>query len=288
MKTTDAFPEPNYTQTPNRFFEMISDMTESELRVSLVMIRQTFGFHREGFKMGVHKLAVAAGLSDNGAKAGAEAAETRGTFRRSNPDAQTEAEWELVVGQPLTPSTIDPSGGQPLTPSPSTIDPQVPIKEKKKKSIKKNSISAELLGLDWKMLADQEITQEQLDKSIKEKEIADHFERTFGFNALPWATNAVWEKFFKFIVRVHETDPNMFTDYVAWRNGRGKYDAMSNKQIRMNPQVFMDTGYPEFEASKMYAKQEPKRKNAPVSQEEFRQGLAEWVQERSQQEAQNV
>lgn len=151
-----------------------------------------------------------------------------------------------------------------------------------------NSVSVEPLGLDWKMLADQEITQEHIDKAIKEKEIADHFERTFGFNALPWATNAVWEKFFKFIVRVHEADPNMFTDYAAWRNGAGKYKAMSNKQIRMNPQVFMDTGYPEFEASKMYAKQEPKRKNTPVSQEEFRQGLAEWVQERSQKEVQNV
>jgi len=111
MKTlTEAFPEPNYTQTPNNFFEMLPDMEASEVLVTLILIRFTFGFHRERFKMGISKLEQATGLSRNSVKAGAEAAEKRGTFRRVNPTDQTEAEWELVVGQPLPPprSTIDP------------------------------------------------------------------------------------------------------------------------------------------------------------------------------------
>lgn len=139
MRVTEAFPEPNHTQVPNSFFPMIADknMTEAEIRVTLIMIRNTFGFHRDSFKMGVHKLALAAGLSDNGAKAGAEAAEARGTFRRANPDSQKEAEWELVVGQPMTPSTIDPKVGQPMTHQPSTSDPQVRVKESINKSNKK-------------------------------------------------------------------------------------------------------------------------------------------------------
>jgi hypothetical protein len=131
-RTTAAFPEPNYTQTPNDFFAMLPDMESSEVRVTLVMIRETFGYHRESFTMGIGKLADAAGLSRGAAKDGAEAAEKRGTFRRSNPTEQTEAEWELVVGQPLTPSTECIGDGQPLTVTPPLVDPQVRVKERKK------------------------------------------------------------------------------------------------------------------------------------------------------------
>ena len=131
-RTTTAFPEPNYTQTPNDFFKMLPNMESSEVRVTLVMIRETFGYHRETFKMGLGKLADAAGLSRNSAKDGAESAEKRGTFRRSNPDSLGEAEWELVIGQPVTTPQPLTGGGQPVTIDPSTIDSQVGVKERKK------------------------------------------------------------------------------------------------------------------------------------------------------------
>lgn len=117
-----GFQSPNYTQVPNDFFSTIPDMEEVELRVTLVMIRETFGFHRETFRMGINKLATATGLSRNGAKAGAEAAQDRGTFRRMNPDAQGSAEWELVVDHPVIEgwsasdqAPIDQEGGQLVT-----------------------------------------------------------------------------------------------------------------------------------------------------------------------------
>ena len=128
--TTPAFPEPNYTQTPNNFFEMLPDMEHSEVNVTLVMIRNTFGFHKNTFRLGINKLADAAGLSRNAAKDGAEAAERRGTFRRANPEGQGEAVWELIVGQPVTPP------GQPVTPPWSTSDQQVTLKEIIKKESK--------------------------------------------------------------------------------------------------------------------------------------------------------
>jgi hypothetical protein len=124
-----GFESPNYTQTPNDFFSMVPDMSDAELRVTLVMIRQTFGFHREEFKMGLNKLANAAGLSRNGAKDGAEAAERRGTFYRTNPDSLGEAEWSLVV----TPSPSDQVGGQPVTTPPPLGEGQVGVKERIKK-----------------------------------------------------------------------------------------------------------------------------------------------------------
>jgi len=129
--TSSAFQSPNYTQTPNDFFQLISDMEETELKVTLVMIRATFGFHRNSFKMGVKKIARATGLSLNGARAGAEAAEERGTFRRTNADAQGEAEWELIVEDALDEwgAASEWEGVQPVNPTHSTIAPQSPIKE---------------------------------------------------------------------------------------------------------------------------------------------------------------
>src|SRR5512138_3042217 len=123
MLKTNGFASPNHTQTPNDFFDLIRDMEDSELRVTLVMIRNTFGFHRPGFTMSIAELAKAAGLSENGAKAGAKAAEERGTFYRVNPDSLKTAEWALVVdGSPVDPPAVDGSAsdplmGQPLTPN---------------------------------------------------------------------------------------------------------------------------------------------------------------------------
>lgn len=147
-KTTEAFPEPNYTQTPNDFFDMIPDMTDAELRVTLIMIRQTFGFHRGEFKLGVQKIADAAGLSRQGALDGAEAAEKRGTFRRTNPTEITEAQWELVTTSPL--HSVDPSTQLRVTLQPVEGDPlpsggQSPIKETIKEKRKKGDLVDGLL-----------------------------------------------------------------------------------------------------------------------------------------------
>jgi hypothetical protein len=138
-----GFQSPNYTQVPNDFFTLINDMDDAELRVSLVMIRETFGFHREEFKMGLNKLADASGLSRNGAKAGAEAAAERGTFRRTNPDAQGSAEWELIVDQSADAgwSASDHVGSQSVTPPWSASDQQSTVKESIKE-IKKASTTA--------------------------------------------------------------------------------------------------------------------------------------------------
>jgi DNA replication protein DnaD len=109
------------------------------------------------------------------------------------------------------------------------------------------------LGLDWLIAAGQEITQDVIDKAIREKNASNDFEKAFGFGTLPWSSNSTWTKFQNFIVKIYSADPAVFTDYVAWRKDAGKYTAFSNKKIRENPAAFMDTGYPEFEASKMYA-----------------------------------
>lgn len=162
-----GFESPNYTQSPNDFFKMVPEMSDAELRVTLVMIRQTFGFHREGFKMGITKLAKAAGLSPQGARDGAAAAEKRGTFRRSNPDAITEAEWELVV--PLQPVEypLQPVEGTPLT-----SGGQVGVKEKKER-VKKGDL------LDGMMFYGKQAIEQGADKV---EEIIQKLERGLKVN----------------------------------------------------------------------------------------------------------
>lgn len=243
-----SFQSPNYTQTPNDFFAMLPDMTEAELRVTLVMIRQTFGFHRDGFKMGVTKLADAAGLSRQGALDGAKAAEERGTFRRTNPDAITEAEWELVVDDPSS-QLIPPLN--PVEGSPQPSRGQVGVKERIKKD-SKSLLSSMPLG--WQVAHGATVTQEQVTAAQLPHSATIEFERAFGFGTLPWSSNTTWAKFQKFVTKVYASDPNVFKDYVEWRKDGGKYKAFSNRKIRENPAAFMDTGYPEFEASKMYRK----------------------------------
>lgn len=113
-----AFKSPNYTQVPNDFWDMLPDMTDAEIRVMLVMIRETFGYHRKSAKVGFSQLQKRSGLkSYNGAVLGARAAEARGTIKRSNPDDKKQAIWELCVE---TPSAGE--GSETQTPSASEGD----------------------------------------------------------------------------------------------------------------------------------------------------------------------
>lgn len=95
----------------------------------------------------------------------------------------------------------------------------------------------------WKILSGEEITEEDLRPEQAAKESANEFERAMGFGTLPWLSNTTWEKFYKFVA----AQPlKTWREYATWRTGTGKYTAYSNKQIRENPQAFMDTGVPEF------------------------------------------
>lgn len=107
----------------------------------------------------------------------------------------------------------------------------------------------------WAILAGAEIKQEEQDENIIAKEAADDFERQLGFGILPWNSDTTWTKFYKFVVKIYKQNQGVWMDYAVWREGDGKYGkAMTNTAIRKNPQMFMDTGYPTYEASKMYRK----------------------------------
>ena len=54
---------PNHTQTPNICLdEIFKTLTEGELRVILVIIRQTFGWHKSADKISLNQLAEKTGM----------------------------------------------------------------------------------------------------------------------------------------------------------------------------------------------------------------------------------
>lgn len=110
------------------------------------------------------------------------------------------------------------------------------------------------MPIDWYIQHNLPVPPELTKSNSLEAEALHEFESAFGFNQLPWDTTSDWQAFKKWVVKIYQSAPADFRDYVEWRGGKGKYDAMSNKQIRLTPRAFMDTGYPTFKASAMYAK----------------------------------
>lgn len=131
-----GFKSPNHTQTPNDLFdEMLPDMHEAELKVTLYAIRKTFGFHRDSFRLSITGMQKATGLSRQGVLNGAEAAEKRGTLLRAQDSGVTE--WVVNVVDQVVNSVdqsvndIDQIGQQDRPPS---------SKERgKRKSLKKKA-----------------------------------------------------------------------------------------------------------------------------------------------------
>lgn len=77
---------PNYTQTPNAIYALMPEMSEAELRVTLAVCRQTFGWHREKARLSLSRLEAATGMSKSGVLSGIEAGIDRGTIGREAVD----------------------------------------------------------------------------------------------------------------------------------------------------------------------------------------------------------
>lgn len=129
----EGFNAPNHTQSPNDFFDYYLKRinTLAELKIVCAFIRFTFGYHREGFKMGIAELSEYTGLSRKSVTDGAAAAEKRKLLRRSNPGSRKRAEWELYVSR-----KVYASDAYNLRETRVNSRGQVGVKERKKERIK--------------------------------------------------------------------------------------------------------------------------------------------------------
>lgn len=110
-----GFDSPNHTQTPNGLFELLPDMDETELRVTLVIIRETFGWHRPSAALSLSELKARTGLSRQGVFNGVAKGKARGTIVQTGGVGKT-ASYSLVVHSvdQSTQLTSTPSGPVPV------------------------------------------------------------------------------------------------------------------------------------------------------------------------------
>lgn len=85
MSTPESgFEKPNHTQAPNSFFDELLPQISSlaELKVTLAIIRNTFGWHVQSAKLSFTELEKLTGLSRQSVADGLELGMQRGTIRR--------------------------------------------------------------------------------------------------------------------------------------------------------------------------------------------------------------
>lgn len=94
----DGFEQPNYTQAPNRFFDEILPQidTLAEIKVTLAVIRQTFGFHKQEDALSISQLEALTGLTREAVCDGIQRGVARGTLGR-RPIRNSYA-YYLIVG----------------------------------------------------------------------------------------------------------------------------------------------------------------------------------------------
>jgi len=61
-----------------------------------------------------------------------------------------------------------------------------------------------------------------------------------------WQLIRTWDKFHKWVVAEYAKDPDAFDRFFKAMRDEGKYAKWTPDKIRMNPEPFMDTGWPQF------------------------------------------
>ncbi len=111
---------PNYTMAPNVLFDYwMPELSHSELRTLLVLVRTTFGFHRSAVAMTAPDIAERGGLSERSVRSAVETLEARGLvtrevrYRRNGNRAPTS--YTVTVRGMPPPDTAPPDGDKRTT-----------------------------------------------------------------------------------------------------------------------------------------------------------------------------
>lgn len=111
---------------------------------------------------------------------------------------------------------------------------------------KKPAFNMEQAGVEWQILADAEISQDQIDRNKRESLAIITFESAFSikgnwnwYPAKP-QEEKVWKRFRETITELFSADRDCFTKYVTWAAQPYSRGAMTGLQIKRNPQDFPD------------------------------------------------
>ncbi len=127
---------PTYTQTPNELFDhWLPLLNEAELKVLLVIMRKTFGWHKTHDVISVSQLAKITGMLEETVIKAAKSLQNKGVITRevSGPIGKQQTTYSLIVNED---SNNSYPSVQPRTPLGS--NPRVQTEAQKKKHNKEN------------------------------------------------------------------------------------------------------------------------------------------------------
>lgn len=180
---------PNYTQSPNVLFdEIFKALKEGELRIVLVLIRQTFGWHKEWDRISIGKIAEKSGLDKRSVTRSLKSLIEKGIVEQKrfgkngketlyfrlvmeeieaenfDDDDITEEEMEFLANIKKIP-TPDTKDRGPLTEMSQTPDTKTPTKETIQNKKKEIDCSESLPPDAAKTFNVKKITLKQFDKT---------------------------------------------------------------------------------------------------------------------------
>lgn len=123
-----GYEEPNYTQAPNTFFDVVMPQidTLTEMKVTLAVIRQTKGYHRDEDMLSLSRLQELTGLSRPAVIDGIERSLKRGSIVRRKVGQSYK--YRLKVVNNVNQSSA-PASKQPLPEVVNNVNPQKKEKE---------------------------------------------------------------------------------------------------------------------------------------------------------------
>lgn len=136
--------KPNYTQLPNVVLDSAKDLKEGELRVMLLMCRETFGWHRDTARLSITRIQTLTGMSRQGVVTALDLLMEREWISRSDP-TQSGYLYMLSVNEVDTPNEqvvnlVDQQVVNLVDPSKESI--------KEKNSVSKDTVLAPKIDYD--------------------------------------------------------------------------------------------------------------------------------------------
>lgn len=126
-------PLPNYTQTPNAFFdEIMRDLNESELKVFLAITRKTFGWKKSRDRISLSQIVEMTGLSKPSVLSGIKGLVNKDLILFFQ--SQSGNEFEVKVGEPELVKQVDQASKATLPELVKQVDTQ---KKPSKETIQK-------------------------------------------------------------------------------------------------------------------------------------------------------
>ncbi len=194
---------PTYTQTPNDLFDhWLPLLNEGELKVLLVIMRKTFGWHKTHDVISVSQLSKYTGMMEETVIKSAKSLQNKGVITRevSGPIGKQQTKYSLVVNEDSNNSYPSVQSRTPLGSNP-PVQTEAQKKENYKEKIKqqqaappaavfsdqsnkkKKDLQVSQMLKNWELLKIIDIPEKDKD------EISTKYDEETVKNAIAWATN---------------------------------------------------------------------------------------------------